>query len=63
MQISDVASKLLLHKSSLFVSGSADSLGETVAPYLGDSRIELERGAKTLDACLNVRRLQKTALF
>jgi AraC-like DNA-binding protein len=56
------AQKPLLHKSPLFWSGGVDSISAAIAPYLGNSQIELQRGAKTLNACLNVRRLQKTAL-
>jgi AraC-like DNA-binding protein len=58
----DVGLRPLLNKSPLFASGGADSLGEAMAPYVGRSRIELERGAKTLDVCLNLHRLQKTTL-
>jgi AraC-like DNA-binding protein len=56
------APKTPLHKSPLYAGGDVESLSAAITPLFGDNRIELERGAKTLDARVNVRRLKKTAL-
>lgn len=56
------ASKTPLHKSPLYAGGGVASFSAAIEPFFADNLIELKRGAKTLDALLNVHRLERIAL-
>jgi AraC-like DNA-binding protein len=57
------SSKPLLAKFPLHDARDADSLGAALSPFIGENIITPERGTKDLQALMNVRRLEKSALF